>query len=90
MKQISAVEIPLDQFEAMRLCDVEGFDQTMAGREMGISRGTVQRLLYIGRKQLLEAILHNSAIVINLKTSEDSNARMCANGRRRGAGRRNS
>lgn len=71
MKQISTVEIRLDQFEAMRLCDIDGLDQASAGEKMQISRGTVQRLLYRGRKQLLEAILNNSAIIINLKKSED-------------------
>ncbi len=71
MKQISTVEIRLDQFEAMRLCDIDGHDQATAGEKMQISRGTVQRLLYRGRKQLLEAILNNSAIIINLMKSED-------------------
>ena len=66
MNQIDNVEVPLDQFEAMRLCDIEQLDQTMAGKKMGISRGTIQRLLCKGRRQLLEAILNNSAITINL------------------------
>ena len=71
MKNISSVEIPLDQFEAMRLCDLEQLDQTAAGEKMGISRGTIQRLLNEGRSQLLEAILNNSAIIIKLKKSEE-------------------
>ncbi len=90
MKRLSTVEIPLDQFEAMRLCDIEGTDQTEAGERMGISRGTVQRLLYQGRKQLLVAVLSNSAITINLKKSEDKNVSMCSNNRQRRVGRRHS
>ena len=90
MKQISSVEIPLDQFEAMRLCDIDGLDQKVAGKKMGISRGTVQRLLYQGRKQLLEAVLRNSAIIINLKKSEEDNVSMCTNKQRRRTGRRHS
>ena len=88
MKDISTVEIQLDQFEAMRLCDVEGMDQTEAGQAMGISRGTVQRLLYLGRKQLMGAILHNSAVIVNLKNSEVEDVSMCTNKQRRGTGRR--
>jgi predicted DNA-binding protein (UPF0251 family) len=87
MKDISTVEIQLDQFEAMRLCDQEGLDQTEAGQKMGISRGTVQRLLYRGRKQLMKAILHNSAIIVNLKNSGVDDVSMCTNTRRRGTGR---
>ena len=63
--------ISLDQFEAMRLCDLENLDQEQAGRQMGISRGTIQRLLYEARRKITEAILGNNAILISLKESED-------------------
>lgn len=75
------MEIELDEFEAMRLCDHEGLDQTAAGRKMGISRGTIQRLLYSGRKKLLEAILKNHTLSINLKVNEVKNAHMHSNQR---------
>jgi len=84
---ISTVEIPLDQFEAMRLCDIDGLDQAEAGEVMGISRGTVQRLLYQGRKQLLDGILGNSAIIISLKKSEEDSVSMYTNKQRRRVGR---
>lgn len=57
--------IELDEFEAMRLCDLEGLDQTAAGGQMGVSRGTIQRLLERGRWKLLEALLGGAAIRIN-------------------------
>ena len=79
MRQISTVEIPLDQFEAMRWCDMEGLDQAEAGEKMGVSRGTVQRLLYHGRRQLMEAILGNSAIIVNLRREEEDHVSLCAN-----------
>ena len=47
-------------------------DQAEAGARMGISRGTVQRLLYSGRRELVAAILRQDAIVINLSRSERS------------------
>jgi len=53
-----------DELEAMRLCDVLGLTQEEAGTQMGISRGTIQRLLSSGRKKIIEAILNGSAIVI--------------------------
>lgn len=79
LREIDTSFLSLDQFEALRLCDVDGLDQEAAGRKMGVSRGTIQRLLYSGRKQVLEAILANNAIVINLQESEENNAGMHSN-----------
>lgn len=64
MHNLKTETIPLDEFEAMRLCDLDGLDQTEAGTRMGVSRGTIQRLLTAGRKKLLEAILEEEAIQI--------------------------
>lgn len=70
LKEIETVFLTLDQFEAMRLCDYDGLEQEEAGNRMGISRGTVQRLLYEARKRMIEAVLNNKALIINLKESE--------------------
>ena len=70
MRDIESTTLTLDQFEALRLCDSENMGQEEAGLEMGVSRGTVQRLLYSARKQMVDAILHNKAIIINLNESE--------------------
>jgi len=53
-----------DELEALRLCDLEGFDQSTAGERMGVSRGTVQRLLKSGRSTLVGALVENAALVI--------------------------
>jgi predicted DNA-binding protein (UPF0251 family) len=88
MKDIAKVELELDQFEAMRLCDVEQLDQSAAGEKMGVSRGTIQRLLYEGRKQLIGAILQNAALIVNLNKSEVDDVSLRANQQRRRSGRR--
>lgn len=67
MKELSNVNIALDEFEAMRLCDLEGKNQIEASEVMGISRGTIQRLLESGRKKLADALLNSKAI--NIKNS---------------------
>ncbi len=72
LKDLAVIELGLDQFEALRLCDVARMDQTEAGVVMGVSRGTVQRLLYSARQDLVSAILAGKAFIINLKESEDS------------------
>ncbi len=74
MGLIGTTLLGADQFEAMRLCDVDDLDQQTAGERMGVSRGTVQRLLKSGRKRVVEAILRGDAIVLNLKESETSDA----------------
>ncbi len=53
-----------DELEAVRLCDMEGFDQAGAGEKMGVSRGTVQRLVKSGRATLVRAVVENAALVI--------------------------
>ena len=72
MRDVALTELSLDQFEALRLCDVERLDQAAAGLRMGVSRGTVQRLLYSGRQKLVAAILRRDAILINLSRPETS------------------
>ena len=58
------VELELDELEAMRLVDFLRKDQSAAGAEMGISRGTVQRLLYSGRRKVVQALLEGRPIRI--------------------------
>jgi predicted DNA-binding protein (UPF0251 family) len=64
MSDLDVVRLELGELEAMRLCDVEGLDQAAAGLRMGVSRGTVQRLLSRGRSKLVTALLRSSALVI--------------------------
>jgi predicted DNA-binding protein (UPF0251 family) len=64
MSELSSVRLELSELEAMRLCDLEELDQAAAGLRMGVSRGTVQRLLRSGRSKVLGALLDSSALVI--------------------------
>ena len=64
MSRLKTIHLELSELEAMRLCDLEGLDQTEAGLRMDISRGTVQRLLGRGRAKLLTALLRSSALII--------------------------
>ena len=50
LRDLAVVELLLDELEAMRLADLEGLDQQGAADQMGISRGTLQRLLWAGRR----------------------------------------
>jgi predicted DNA-binding protein (UPF0251 family) len=71
MDELQIVRLGLDELEAMRLCDLEGHDQEEAGHRLGISRGTVQRLLGSGRAKVLRALLDSSALVIEKGDSDE-------------------
>ena len=64
MTDLEIVRVEIDELEAMRRCDLEGHDQDSAGERMGVSRGTVQRLVKSGREKLVRALVDSSAVVI--------------------------
>lgn len=64
LADLEIVDLGHDELEAMRLCDHEGLDQTEAADKMNISRGTIQRLVYSGRKKMLDAIMNTKALKI--------------------------
>lgn len=74
MHILETVVVELDEFEAVRLCDLEGKSQIEAGEIMDVSRGTVQRLLESGRRKIIDALLHEKALRIQSQLfKEESN-----------------
>jgi len=88
MSELETIRLELSELETMRLCDVEGASQHEAGLRMGVSRGTVQRLLKRGRAKVVRALLESKALLIERgDTDEDSHPeqrRAGAKTRRRG------
>lgn len=82
LAELEILKLGHDEIEAMRLCDYEGLEQEAAAKKMNISRGTVQRLLYSGRKKVIEAITKSKALQI-----EGGEHIMPLNWRGRGRGR---
>jgi len=64
LRDLEQVILYRDEIEAMFLCDGENLSQEEAGKKMGISRGTVQRLLAQARKKTIEAIVLGKALAI--------------------------
>ena len=64
MGRLQVVQLALDELEALRLCDLLGLDQETAGMRMGVSRGTVQRLLSSARAKVADALVHGKALVL--------------------------
>jgi len=71
LTELDTVRLELSELEAMRLCDLEGHDQEAAGRRMGVSRGTVQRMLNRGRAKVVAALVEPSALVIEKGESDE-------------------
>ena len=71
MPDLEVLHLGEDELEALRLCDVEGLHQALAGDRMGVSRGTVQRLLKSGRATLVQALVENKALIIGTGGDKD-------------------
>ena len=63
-----ALTIRADELEALRLCDLEELSQTEAALRMGISRGTLQRLLYSAHRQIAFALVRGRSIHLDPPT----------------------
>ena len=64
LRDLEQIAILRDEMEAMFLCDAEGLTQEEAGIRMGVSRGTVQRLLAQARKKAIEAVVLGKALMV--------------------------
>jgi predicted DNA-binding protein (UPF0251 family) len=69
MTALEHITLFRDELEALRLCDFEDMTQEEAGEQMGVSRGTVHRLLMSGRKKLVEAIVSSKAVIFEPETN---------------------
>ena len=54
----------VEELEALRLCDLEGLDQEDAATRMGVSRGTLQRILYAARQKSASALCKGMGVLI--------------------------
>ncbi|MBF0523413.1 MAG: DUF134 domain-containing protein [Candidatus Omnitrophica bacterium] len=59
-------EILIDQFEAIKLFDYQGYSQTEGAQIMGISRPSFGRILRQGRKIIAEALVNAKTIRIRI------------------------
>jgi predicted DNA-binding protein (UPF0251 family) len=58
------VDLTIDEFEAIRLKDLEQLEQTMAAEKMQISQPTFHRVLDSARKKVADALINGKAIRI--------------------------
>ena len=56
--------VTFDEFEAVRLKDLEEMEETEAAKKMNISQPTFNRLVRLARKKIADAIVNGKAIRI--------------------------
>ena len=61
---LKQIILTLDEFEAFRLADQQGFSHAMAADEMEISRSTFSRLIEKARKKIADFIIKGGVLTI--------------------------
>jgi predicted DNA-binding protein (UPF0251 family) len=90
---LEEVTLTVDEFEAIRLADLEGLYQADAAEKMNISRQTLGRILESAHKKIADALVHGKALLIKggpiqiiTEVSEDIQAQRDRGGAGRGRG----
>ncbi len=63
MSEVRQILLLRDELEALKLCDLDDLTQEEAGARIGVSRGTVQRMLSAARKKVAMALTRGGAII---------------------------
>jgi uncharacterized protein len=64
VSELEEIVMTLDEFEALRLADLEGLYQEKAAEKMKISRPTFSRIVDSARRKVADALVHGKALRI--------------------------
>jgi predicted DNA-binding protein (UPF0251 family) len=62
--KLEGVTLSLDEFEAMRLAHLEGYDQAKIARQMRIHQSTISRIITSAHQKVTDALVNIKAIRI--------------------------
>ena len=62
------IELKIDEYEAMKLADLQGYDQSEGALAMGISRPSFGRILRSARKVVADALVNGK--IIRVRTGD--------------------
>lgn len=65
------IYLDLAEAEVLRLVDIEGLYQEQAGNKMGVSRGTIWRLLASARKKVAQSLFEGRPLVVGFAEAPD-------------------
>ena len=77
MTVLEEINLAMDEFEAIRLADLNGLYQEEAAKKMKISRPTFTRLIESAHKKIAEAIVKAKALKIEGGVYKMSGIRKC-------------
>lgn len=77
----SFIRMMVDEYETIRLIDLEGFTQEECALKMKVARTTVQGIYFKARQKIAKSLVEGDVLLI-----EGGNYHLC-NGRGRGCGR---
>lgn len=77
MRELEEVTVTLDEFEAVRLADLDGLYQEEAAAQMGVSRPTFSRIVESAHKKIADALVHGKAIRIEGGTVQSRGRKCC-------------
>lgn len=76
------VNMELDEYETIRLIDLEGFTQAECAQKMNVARTTVQAIYVSAREKLAESLVNGKVLTI-----AGGEYKLCNGGGGRGCGR---
>ncbi len=74
-KDDEIIEMTVDEYETIRLIDLEGLIQEECAEKMNVARTTIQRIYLIARKKIAESLVNGKIIKIqggDYKLCEDT------------------
>ena len=67
-----SIYIDLAEVEVLRLVDLEGMYQEQAGSAMGVSRGTIWRLLVSAREKVTRSIVEGRPLIVGIPNEDET------------------
>jgi uncharacterized protein len=64
VSELEEVVMTLDEFEAIRLADLDGLYQEQAAQQMNVSRPTFSRIIDSAHRKIADALVHGKALRI--------------------------
>jgi predicted DNA-binding protein (UPF0251 family) len=64
MRALEEINLTLDEYEAIRLADLEGLYQEQAAKRMGVSRQTFGNIINSARRKIADSLVNGKAVRI--------------------------
>jgi predicted DNA-binding protein (UPF0251 family) len=77
MIELEEVVMSLDEFEAIRLADLDGLYQEQAAEQMRVSRATFSRIIESAHRKLADVLVHGKALRIEGGSVQVEGRRCC-------------